>query len=1442
MSAVDRERRKEVALGRLRTLTILLTLSAWGAATDGAPPDDSAAPAVPSARPNPPAPPSVYVKTGAELLGKGQVELGAKYLKAANDYRDQLTDAERADLDKLRQALIQAPATAPRPAPAPVIDAVAPAPVVSGERPARVGTTDAKQRGRWLLQQAREQIAHGEYDEARAKLDEARGLDVHWGLFDDTPAKVAESLNRARPRTAAAVSTAAGNRQQAKARLKEARAALAANRYDQAESISQEVNAWGLTYGMFDDSPKKVSAAARALRDRDVVRKFGTKGHAGQEVYEVLVNESRELLKAGRLQEAEAKALRAQKMNIVPAVTADRAETVLADLSVLKANAAQAQDGAKPPAIVEAKSAVVESAANALLADNHTEAAKAKYAEAEQLHAVESGLPAAVDPIAMAPPLADPAVEKVQAAADAPAAVPEMPPITAPAPPAALTLEPAQADLSAPAPPQANPGLPDLSGEAPAPEPNEAPAPAPAPPSANPGALMIGQARGLMIKGNYAEAREVVAKAKAGGFGVEAQADELAAQITQSEQAGALSLFEAAVAALRKNENERARALLNEISTSEVQLDEGLAQKVQDLLLRLPKAGEGRATATDLANTEEAIKVQQLNAEIGIKMAESRRLMDTDPERAIVLLQQQIEAVKAAGLGTSLTSKTVRRLEIAIESARKDKVAFETKMRDKKFKEEIERKRFAILQADVAKKQQVKTFMERAEKAMSNGDYAEAEKFAERAQTIAPNEIAPGALAWKARVQRHYDVDLKTRAAKEEGFLAALHGVDVSSIADPVALERGISYPTTFADLTKQRGKYDVSRAYPKSPQAQLIEQKLNEAVDLNFSKTPLEEVVTHLQNLTGLNFILDYKALADEQIVPTTPVSLTVNKVKLKTVLKLILKPLGLSYRQTDEVVLITSPQTSRTDLVTRAYDVADLVVTPHRKGNQPQGPHGPNPPGMTSAMPDVSTSEGQAAARANAGALPGTNGLSTQPQSIMGDRPDIDMTPLVQLITASIAPNTWRVGGADGTNGQAFGYGQGIGGGAGGADAQDGETVQPGSITPFMLNISLIIRHTAEVHEEVVDLLRQLRKLQDLQISVEVRFITLDDNFFEQIGVDFDVSIHSNVAGRGSSFAVNPLLSAGGTGGTAGTAGVFGGTAGSGGTAATAGTAGTGTGYLINPIRDHTFGNRQPLTVGRPAAGDTGNFTPDLQIPFTNGSYAASTVSNTVPNVGSNFGIAFLSDLEVYLFLTAAQGDSRSNLVQAPKVTSFNGALATVISVNEINYVASLFPLIGAGAGSFIPQIATIQDGVTLSVTPVVSADRRYVRMTLSPSFITFSGFDNISVPIVAGGGGLGGGGAVANATIQLPRLTRNTVQTTVTVPDGGTVLLGGVKRLREQRTEYGTPILSKTPFINRLFRNIGIGRTTDSLMLMVTPRIIILEEEEEKLGIPTVPTISL
>ena len=68
---------------------------------------------------------------------------------------------------------------------------------------------------------------------------------------------------------------------------------------------------------------------------------------------------------------------------------------------------------------------------------------------------------------------------------------------------------------------------------------------------------------------------------------------------------------------------------------------------------------------------------------------------------------------------------------------------------------------------------------------------------------------------------------------------------------------------------------------------------------------------------------------------------------------------------------------------------------------------------------------------------------------------------------------------------------------------------------------------------------------------------------------------------------------------------------------------------------------------------------------------------------------------------------------------------------------------------------------------------------------------------------------------------------VTTTVSVPDSVTILMAGIKRLGEGRNERRLPLLGKMPYINRLFKNVGIGRETETLKMMVTPRIIIQEE---------------
>ena len=86
-------------MGRLSTLTVILIIGAWGAATEGASPDDAISSPAKAARKPAPVPPIKYLEAGSRLFNSGNFELGAKYLNAAQMYRDQLQQDEQTMLD-----------------------------------------------------------------------------------------------------------------------------------------------------------------------------------------------------------------------------------------------------------------------------------------------------------------------------------------------------------------------------------------------------------------------------------------------------------------------------------------------------------------------------------------------------------------------------------------------------------------------------------------------------------------------------------------------------------------------------------------------------------------------------------------------------------------------------------------------------------------------------------------------------------------------------------------------------------------------------------------------------------------------------------------------------------------------------------------------------------------------------------------------------------------------------------------------------------------------------------------------------------------------------------------------------------------------------------------------------------------------------------------------
>jgi general secretion pathway protein D len=79
-------------------------------------------------------------------------------------------------------------------------------------------------------------------------------------------------------------------------------------------------------------------------------------------------------------------------------------------------------------------------------------------------------------------------------------------------------------------------------------------------------------------------------------------------------------------------------------------------------------------------------------------------------------------------------------------------------------------------------------------------------------------------------------------------------------------------------------------------------------------------------------------------------------------------------------------------------------------------------------------------------------------------------------------------------------------------------------------------------------------------------------------------------------------------------------------------------------------------------------------------------------------------------------------------------------------------------------------------------------------------------------------------------LPTQQITSIQTRVSVPDRGTVLLGGLTLTAEKEAESGTPILSKLPLLGRLFSNRSEVKDKQILLILVKPTIMLQEETEQ------------
>ncbi|HMO35106.1 MAG TPA: hypothetical protein PKA06_03590, partial [Gemmatales bacterium] len=869
-------------------------------------------------------------------------------------------------------------------------------------------------------------------------------------------------------------------------------------------------------------------------------------------------------------------------------------------------------------------------------------------------------------------------------------------------------------------------------------------------------------------EGSLIQARKLANALYEGPYGMKAEAGKYLAQIDAADMKAAVKTseqyYELVVKACNRKEYDLAKSYAEKIDRK--LLDEAKAKHLNELLsapafqteknfIQLANnvtpqdGGKTSSPMIDELRKKHEIESQRLNELKNTSIARAMKLSQQGNfETAIKELKATLETVKKADVDVPNVTAMTRQLETKIKQYERvsEQVAFEREAREK-----LESKQNAKLRKvadEENRRTQVASLMSEYTKFMKEGKFAEAESVAERAHAIDPDNPAIDAARQQAHMQNALSDE--ERAVRSGRDLWEKSMTDIGNHKAVVSDDKPIEFQPGFTKMSEARLKKVVERMNRDKRDELPNNSKLSTTISVDFRNRPLEEVVAELRTLSGgLNIVVDQPALQYAGIDPSMPITLPLSNVSVKTVLNAVLNQAQLTYYVKEGIIYVTTKEARANNKVTRTYGVHDLIVPRDDMANLPNM-------NRDAAVP-VSTNDTQ-----GFGAHPSREGYNPTTGDMSWQTRRTGQTlekQLMHMITSTIAPETWKGSAANGT----------------------------GTIEYYPMGMTLVISQSSDIQEQIEELIHRLRELQEVQITVEVRILTLTDDFFERMGVDFNVSIPDRQTDFDRQVASGNFAPEG----------------------------------LLN-YPDHTKG----VIVGLTPAG---NFTNNLNIPISNDSYRAARLPTGFAGIGApgntgglDVGVAFLSRIQVFLVMEAVQGDVRNSTLQAPKITMFNGQAASISSFTTELFVTDVIatPNFFTGIPVFTPVQTPFPTGTSLTVQAVVTNDRRYVQLTMQPFITTVTDRSRSFT-------------AVAGITVQQPVTSTITLATTVMVPDGGTILVGGLKQMQEQRREFGPPILSKIPYINRLFRNQSYGKSATSLMFMVTPRIIINEEEEEKLG---------
>ena len=317
------------------------------------------------------------------------------------------------------------------------------------------------------------------------------------------------------------------------------------------------------------------------------------------------------------------------------------------------------------------------------------------------------------------------------------------------------------------------------------------------------------------------------------------------------------------------------------------------------------------------------------------------------------------------------------------------------------------------------------------------------------------------------------------------------------------------------------------------------------------------------------------------------------------------------------------------------------------------------------------------------------------------------------------------------------------------------------------FVDSNNLLVIHTPEVQQEVADFLDDLRAFSTSMVTLEARFYALTDAFIEEIGTDL----------RG----LGP------------------------------------TGQLGDEFELDDVGleNTEGLDNNGDGTGspDAGVFFDDVdqQYGMSTENFFNNPLGELLSTVGGGaFQFTILDDTQVNLVMTAIEKSTNAFEISSPVVSVYNTQRAFVTVVNQVSFVQGYDVDVANAAFIADPNIGVVQEGIVLDVRPTISFDRKYVTLDVQTTVAT------LTRPIREITTNLGG--SSTPVAFALPELDVQDAQTTVVVPDGGSVLLGGFKHVLYRNRTAEAPWFADIPVLGFFFREKGLAdEMTDLVILM-------------------------